>query len=66
MQAIFDKYIHNNVRKLKKDEAVKMMESEFSLTGEQAAAMFDTFDKDKNGIMSLWEFQQFYQCVGNQ
>lgn len=65
VQAIFDKYIKNNVRKLKKDDAIKMMETEFSLSTEQAAAMFDTFDKDKNGIMSLWEFQQSYQCVGN-
>ena len=64
MQTIFDKYIHNNVRKLKKDAAIKMMETEFSLSEEQAAAMFDTFDKDQNGVMSLWEFQQFYQCVG--
>merc|ERR1712168_1442254 len=27
--------------------------------------MFEMFDKDKNGIMSIWEFQQFYQIVGN-
>lgn len=27
--------------------------------------MFDIFDKDQNEIMSIWEFQQFYEIVGN-
>ena len=29
VQAIFDKYIHNNVRRLKRDDAVHMMMNEF-------------------------------------
>ena len=66
MQQIFDRYVRNNVRRLKKDEAITMLESEFNMTAEQAAQMFDAFDQDKNGIMSIWEFEQFYQCVGNK
>ncbi|ELU13957.1 hypothetical protein CAPTEDRAFT_223283 [Capitella teleta] len=65
VQAIFDRYVKNNVRRLAKDEAIAMLEKEFSLAPEQANAMFESFDGDHNGIMSLYEFQQFYQCVGN-
>ena len=65
MQAIFDRYIHNNVRRLKREDALVMLEKEFDLSEGQAAVMFDTFDKDHNNIMSIWEFQQFYLCVGN-
>jgi len=64
VQQIFDRYIQNNVRRLKKEEAIKMLQNEFNFTPEQAQSMFETFDKDKNGIMSIWEFQQFYMCVG--
>ena len=63
---VFEKYIENNVRHLEKREAIHMLESEFGLEPEQAVTMFDTFDKDKNGIMSIWEFQQFYVCMGTQ
>jgi len=66
VQQIFDRYIKNNVRRLKRDEAVEMLKTEFSFTDEQANCMFSTFDKDKNDVMSLWEFQQFYMCVGNR
>ena len=66
MQAIFDRYVKNNVRRLPKDEALEMLEKEFNLTVEQATAMFDSFDSDHNGVMSLYEFQAFYQCVGNK
>ena len=66
MQAIFDKYMHDGVaRRLKKPDALDMLQKEFGLTVEQAEKMFNTFDKDQNGIMSIWEFQQFYMCVGN-
>ena len=41
-----------------------MLENEFNLTEDQASQMFETFDKDMNGDMSLWEFQQFYETVG--
>lgn len=61
---VFEKYIANNVRNLEKNEAIHMLESEFGLEPEQALTMFETFDKDKNGIMSIWEFQQFYVCMG--
>ncbi|KAL4228843.1 hypothetical protein ACF0H5_011884 [Mactra antiquata] len=63
---LFEKYIDNNVRHLEKKDAVHMLESEFGLDEEQASTMFDTFDKDKNGQMSIWEFQQFYVCMGTQ
>ncbi|CAH1788612.1 unnamed protein product [Owenia fusiformis] len=64
VQQIFDRYIKNNVRRLKKADAIIMLNKEFELSEEQANVMFDTFDKDKNGIMSIWEFHQFYQTVG--
>ena len=66
MQQIFDRYIKNNVRRLKRDEAVTMLKTEFNFTDEQADCMFTMFDKDKNNVMSIWEFQQFYMCVGNR
>lgn len=66
VQQIFDRYIKNNVRRLKRDEALAMLKTEFNFTDEQASCMFQTFDKDKNDVMSIWEFQQFYTCVGNR
>ena len=41
-----------------------MLQNEFCMTQQEAMVMFDTFDKDKNEIMSIWEFQQFYETVG--
>ena len=55
----------NNVRNLKKDQALALFQEEFGLDNEQGEIMFETFDKDKNGIMSIWEFQQFYISVGD-
>ena len=66
VQQIFDRYTKNNVRRLKKDDAVSMLKTEFNFTDEQANCMFSMFDKDKNDVMSIWEFQQFYTCVGNR
>ena len=63
---VFDKYIKKNVRSLKKDQAIEMFEKEFGLDKDQGETMFNTFDKDQNGIMSIWEFQQFYVAMGNQ
>lgn len=40
--------------------------TEFNLTEDQGQDMFNSFDRDKNGIMSIWEFQAFYQTVGNR
>jgi Ca2+-binding EF-hand superfamily protein len=64
VQAIFDRYIKNNVRRLKRDEAIQMLKTEFDFSDEEAASMFTAFDQDKNDVMSIWEFQQFYACVG--
>lgn len=61
---LFERYIANNVRHLEKKEAIQMLQTEFGLDEEQASTMFETFDKDKNGQMSIWEFQQFYVCMG--
>lgn len=61
---LFDKYIANNVRHLERDDAIHMLQSEFAFDKDQAETMFETFDKDKNGQMSIWEFQQFYICMG--
>jgi len=66
VQQIFDRYIKNNVRRLKRDEALAMLKTEFNFSDEQANCMFTMFDKDKNDVMSIWEFQQFYMCVGNR
>lgn len=63
---LFEKYIANNVRHLERADAVHMLMSEFMLDKEQAEELFEAFDKDKNGQMSIWEFQQFYVCMGNQ
>ncbi|KAK7092599.1 parvalbumin beta 1-like [Littorina saxatilis] len=62
---LFDRYVQNNVRHLNRNDAIKMLESEFGLEEDQAATMFESFDKDKNGIMSIWEFEQFFACMGN-
>ncbi|KAL8582499.1 hypothetical protein ACOMHN_065887 [Nucella lapillus] len=62
---LFDRYVENNVRNLDKNKAVKMLMAEFSLDENQASTMFETFDKDHNGIMSIWEFEQFFMCMGN-
>ncbi|KAH9494843.1 hypothetical protein Btru_017949 [Bulinus truncatus] len=38
--------------------------AEFGLEDQEAEVMFNTFDKDKNGKLSIWEFQQFCVCMG--
>ncbi|KAL3836347.1 hypothetical protein ACJMK2_021780 [Sinanodonta woodiana] len=63
-QSLFDKHIQNFVRRLKKDKAIQMMQSEFNLSEERAELIFDIFNKDENNEMSIWEFQQFYVCLG--
>uniref|UniRef100_A0A0B7BKS0 EF-hand domain-containing protein n=1 Tax=Arion vulgaris TaxID=1028688 RepID=A0A0B7BKS0_9EUPU len=61
---IFDKYVANNVRVLAKQPAIDMLKTEFGLDDAEGEVMFNTFDKDKNGKLSLWEFQQFCVCMG--
>jgi len=63
---IFDKYVDvdQKARHLKRDDAVSMLQAEFQLETAQAGAIFDIFDKDRNGIMSVWEFEQFHKSVG--
>jgi Ca2+-binding EF-hand superfamily protein len=66
VQDIFDKYKESNIaRRLTRTDAIKMMQEEFGLTEDQADKIFDTFDQDKNGIMSIWEFQALYITVGD-
>ncbi|XP_076437304.1 uncharacterized protein LOC143276588 [Babylonia areolata] len=62
---LFDRYVENKVRNLNKPDAIEMLKAEFGLDDDQAGVMFETFDKDHNGIMSIWEFEQFYMCMGN-
>ncbi|XP_063425263.1 uncharacterized protein LOC134708553 [Mytilus trossulus] len=64
VQAIFDKYAQSNVKRLHRPQAIEMLQQEFGMTQQEAMVMFETFDKDKNEIMSIWEFQQFYETVG--
>ncbi|KAL8563812.1 hypothetical protein ACOMHN_061936 [Nucella lapillus] len=62
---LFDRYVENKVRHLNRPDAIDMLQKEFNLDAGQAATMFETFDKDHNGIMSIWEFEQFFMCMGN-
>ncbi|WAR05953.1 hypothetical protein MAR_021323 [Mya arenaria] len=51
VMAVFEKYMKNNVRNLKKDQAMTLFSNEFGLDEEQSEIMFHTFDKDMNGII---------------
>ena len=64
MQQLFDKYAQGPARRLKKEGAITMLQNEYGMSQLQADQVFDAFDKDKNGIMSVWEFHQFHQIVG--
>ena len=66
VQAIFDKYVSGTAKRLNEKEALGMLHNEFGLSEEEAQIMFDSFDKDKNKIMSIWEFQQFYETAGEK
>ena len=66
MQAIFDKYVKNFVRRLKKEDALRMLQTEFHMSHEEAEIMFGVFDKDNNNELSMWEFQQFYNTIGSE
>ena len=65
-QKIFDKYTVGLVRRLKKENAIKMFKEEFQLSDEQAEIVFEIFDTDKNGILSNWEYGLFYMTVGDR
>ncbi|BFZ06277.1 hypothetical protein BsWGS_09317 [Bradybaena similaris] len=62
---IFSKYQSSFARRLKKTEAIKMLTTEFSLNEVDALFIFQSFDKDDNGVFSWWEFRQFYQTIGS-
>lgn len=64
--AIFSKYQTTSARRLKKPEALAMFMNEFNLNEIEAQIFFQWFDKDENEVMSLWEFRQFYQTIGNK
>ena len=66
MQKVFDKYTVNFVRKLKKEVALEMFQKEYELDAEWAEVMFQMFDKDGNGVLSIWEFNLFYQTFGQE
>ncbi|XP_060068021.1 calcium-binding protein SPEC 2C-like [Ylistrum balloti] len=65
VQAVFDRYVHGPAKRLGEKEAIEMLQTEFNLSADEAQIMFDSFDKDKNKIMSIWEFQQFYETAGS-
>lgn len=64
VQKVFDKYTVNFVRRLNKDKALEMFGKEFQLDGERSEIMFEMFDKDRNNILSAWEFYLFYVSFG--
>ncbi|CAG5125596.1 unnamed protein product [Candidula unifasciata] len=63
--AIFSKYQSGFARRIKKAEAINMLVAEFNLNEIDALFIFQSFDKDDNGVFSLWEFRQFYQTIGS-
>lgn len=64
VQKVFDKYCVNFVRRLNKDKALEMFAQEFQLDADRAELMFDTFDKDRNSVLSAWEFYLFFVSFG--
>ena len=65
VQQIFEKYMqNNNLRRLSREDAIHLFQCEFKLDLHRAEEIFDHFDTDQNGSMSLWEFQHFYTNVG--
>jgi len=64
VQKVFDKYCVNFVRRLNKPTAIEMFAKEFGLSPERADHMFEMFDKDRNGVLSAWEFYLFYESFG--
>lgn len=61
---MFDKYTVNFVRRLNKDKALEMFEQEFQLDQDRSQVMFEMFDKDRNSILSAWEFYLFFASFG--
>ena len=66
VQAIFEKYVSGNTRRLVRDDAINMLMSEFIIERKWAEQFFTHFDADSNDVFSLWEFQHFYHVVGNR
>lgn len=61
---MFDKYTVNFVRRLNKDKALEMFAQEFQLDQDRSEVMFEMFDKDRNNILSAWEFYLFFASFG--
>lgn len=68
VQKLFDKYTPDGViaRRLPRSNALKLLDVELGMTGERAEELFDHFDADQNGYMSLWEFQHFVNVIGSR
>lgn len=66
VQQLFEKYLQNEApgRRLSRHDAIQLLMAEFSVNEIHAQMIFDHFDKDANGAMSLWEFQHLYNVVG--
>ena len=64
VQAIFEKYVPGNTRRLVREDAIAMLSSEFMIEKRFAEIFFQHFDADANDVLSLWEFQHFYHVVG--
>ncbi|KAK2167470.1 hypothetical protein LSH36_27g04001 [Paralvinella palmiformis] len=66
VQKLFEKYVNNDlhVRRLDHEMALQLLQKEFSLSQKAAVSVMDYFDTDRNGSLSLWEFQHFYNLAG--
>ena len=66
VQKLFEKYVNNDlhVRRLDHEMAMNLLQNEFSLNEKAAVSIVDYFDTDRNGSLSLWEFQHFYNLAG--
>jgi len=67
VEEIFSRYTPNSmVRRLNHDNAIRLFTKEFHISKERAEEFFNRFDADGNGQLSLWEFQHFYNVVGDK
>jgi len=63
-QKVFDKYTVNFVRRLHKDKALEMFETDLGLSHERADFMFSAFVAEGNQVLTANDFNNFWICFG--